>query len=393
MPLPSPIATLTGLPPYVFATLERLKAEARAAGRELVDLGIGSPDRAMPAPIVEAAQRAVAEVGRHGYPPFRGTPEYLRAAADFVDDRFGVTLDPARDTVAVSGSKEGLAQLLCAYCGPGDLALVPDIYYPVYARAPMLHGGAAHFLPTRAPDFLPALDGVPADVLRRAKLLLVNYPNNPTGAVCNPDFLERCVDFAHRHGLVLVSDLAYSELTFDGYEAPSVLAVPGAREVAVELHSCSKAFNMAGMRVGFAAGNAAVLDALLAYRTNVGYGTPWVAQAAGAYALAHHRALTPAIASEYRRRRDAVYGALAAAGWDATRPRAAMYAWLPVPDGFDDWEWVRAAIDDAGVVVTPGIAFGPGGAGYFRVSFVRPAEVLADAVMRLAAVAGRAIAA
>jgi len=389
--LPSPTPTLTGLPPYIFAELDRLKAAARAAGRRLVDLGIGSPDQPMDGGVVEAARRAVADAARHGYPPFRGTPEFLGAASGYLEERFGARLDPTRELVAVSGSKEGIAQLLAAYCGPGDVALVPDIYYPVYARAPLLNGAEVAFLPVRAPDFLPDLDGVPAAVLRRAKLLVVNYPNNPTGAVGDLGFLARCVEFARRHGLLLVSDLAYAELTFDGYRAPSVLEVPGARGVAVELHSCSKAFHMAGLRVGFAAGAAAACDALLAYRTNVGYGTPWVAQGAGAFALEHHRTLAAPVAAEYRVRRDAVYGALAAAGWHATPPCAAMYAWLPVPEGYDDWAWARAAIDEAGVVVTPGLAFGPGGAGYFRISFVQPAPVLTEAVGRLTAAAVRAV--
>lgn len=396
--LPAPVSTLSSLPPYVFAELDRLKAVAAArraaAGADpLVDLGIGSPDRPMAPGIVDAVQRAAANEARHGYPPFRGAPEFLDAAAGFLAERFGAHVDPARELVAVSGSKEGIAHLLGAYCGPGDVALVPDVYYPVYARAPLLHGAEVAYLPVRAPDFLPDLDAVPAATLRRAKVLVVNYPNNPTGATCDLAFLARCVAFARRHGLLLVSDLAYSELTYDGYRAPSVLEVPGAAEVAVELHSCSKAFNMAGLRVGFVAGAAAACDALLAYRTNTGYGTPWVAQAAGAYALAHHAALTPGVAAEYRARRDALYGALAAAGWSAPVPRAAMYAWLPVPEGFDDWGWVRAAMDGAGVVVTPGLAFGPGGAGYFRLSFVRPGPVLADAVGRLAAAARGALAA
>jgi LL-diaminopimelate aminotransferase len=391
--LPAPTPTLTGLPPYVFSELERLKAAARAEGRQLVDLGIGSPDRPMAAGVVAAAQQAAADAGRHGYPPFRGTPEFLGAAAAFVGERFGAALDPGRELVAVSGSKEGIAQLLTAYCGPGDVVLVPDVYYPVYARAPMLNGADVALLPARAPDFLPDLDAVPPAALGRAKALIVNYPNNPTGAVCDRAFLARCVEFARRHRLLLVSDLAYSELTFDGYRAPSVLEVPGARDVAVELHSCSKAFNMAGLRVGFVAGAAAACDALLAYRSNVGYGTPWVAQAAGAYALSRRAELSAPVAQEYRARRDAVYGALAAAGWRAAPPRAAMYAWLPVPEGYDDWGWVRAGMDEAGVVVTPGLAFGPGGAGYFRISFVQPAEALAAAVGRLARIAAPAVSA
>jgi LL-diaminopimelate aminotransferase len=384
---PAPTASLAQLPPYVFAELDRLKADARARGQTYLDLGIGSPDQPTPPAVVAEVQRAIADTSRHGYPPFRGSPELLAAAQRFMADRFGVIVDPARQVVALSGSKEGIAQILQAYCGPGDVALVPDIYYPVYGRAPLLNGAEVHLLRTAAPSFLPSLDEVPQSVLERAKLLVVNYPNNPTGAVAGRDFLERAVAFAREHDLLLVSDLAYSELTYDGFVAPSIFEIEGAAAVAVEMHSCSKAFNMAGLRIGFATGRPDALDALLAYRTNVGYGTPWVAQAAGAYAFAHYRDLAPPVTDEYRRRRDAVYDALAAAGWEAVRPRGAMYAWLPVPNGFDDWGWVRAALDEIGVVVTPGLAFGVGGQGFFRISLVQPAPVLADAVTRLAQLA------
>jgi LL-diaminopimelate aminotransferase len=387
---PSPLVTLAQLPPYVFAALDSLKAEARAAGRTFVDLGIGSPDQPTPPAVVEALGAAVREARWGGYPPFRGAPEYLDAAARFMQARFGAALDARREVVAVSGSKEGLAHLLGAYLGPGDVALVPAIHYPVYARAPLMYGAEVHLLPTPAPTFRPDLDAIPAEVLARARTLVVNYPNNPTGATCDRAFLARCVDFARDHGLLLVSDLAYSELTYAPDAAPSVFEIAGARDVAVELHSCSKSFNMAGLRIGFAAGREDAMEALLAYRSNVGYGTPWVAQAGGAAAFDAAVALTPPIVAEYRARRDAVYAALAAAGWEATPPAAAMYAWLPVPAGFDDWAWVRAVLDEAGVVVTPGLAFGPGGAGWFRLSFVQPAPVLADAVSRMAAVAERA---
>ena len=385
--IPAPTPALTQLPAYVFAALDELKAAARARGRAYVDLGIGSPDQPTPAGVVAALQQAAADPSLHGYPPFRGAPRFLEAVSAFMGARFGLGVDPEREAVAVSGSKEGIAQLLAAYCGPGDVALVPAVHYPVYMRAPLLNGAAVHLLPTHAPDFLPDLDAVPAAVLARAKVLVVNYPNNPTGAVADRAFMARAVAFARRHRLLLVSDLAYSELTYDGYVAPSVFEVEGAREVAVELHSCSKTFNMAGLRIGFAVGNARALDVLLAYRTNVGYGTATVAQLAGARALADHRALVAPIVAEYQERRDAVYAALAAAGWQATPPRAAMYAWHTVPAGFDEWGWVRAALDEAGVVVTPGSAFGPGGSGYFRISLVQPAPVLAAAVARLAAVA------
>jgi LL-diaminopimelate aminotransferase len=386
-----PTKSLTQLPPYVFAELDRLKAEARARGQRFLDLGIGSPDQPTPPSVVAAVQRAVADTRRHGYPPFRGTPEFLSATAGFLADRFGVVVDADRQIVALSGSKEGIAQILQAYCGPGDVALVPDVYYPVFGRAPLLGGGEVHFLRAAAPRFLPELGDVPRDVLARAKVLVVNYPNNPTGAVADAAFLDRAVTFAREHDLLLLSDLAYSELTYDGYVAPSIFQTDGAAAVAVEFHSCSKAFNMAGMRIGFAAGRQDAIDTLMAYRSNVGYGTPWMSQAAGAHAFAHYRELAPPVAAEYRARRDAVYGALAAAGWDVTPPRGAMYAWLPVPAGFDDWAWVRLVLDEAETVVTPGLAFGPGGAGFFRISLVQPADVLADAVARIAQVASAAV--
>ncbi|AHG90402.1 aminotransferase class I and II [Gemmatirosa kalamazoonensis] len=386
-PAPSPTASLSQLPPYVFAELDRLKADARARGQAYLDLGIGSPDQPTPPAVVDAVQRAIADTSRHGYPPFRGSPELLAAAAGFMAERFGVVIDAERQVVALSGSKEGIAQILAAYCGAGDVALVPDVYYPVYGRAPLLNGAEVHLLRAAAPDFLPSLDDVPASVLSRAKVLVVNYPNNPTGAVADRAFLDRAVAFARDHDLLLVSDLAYSELTYDGFVAPSIFEIDGAAAVAVEMHSCSKAFNMAGLRIGFATGRPDALDALLAYRSNVGYGTPWVAQAAGAHAFSHWRELSAPVTAEYKRRRDAVYGALAAAGWDAAPPKGAMYAWLPVPAGFDDWGWVRAALDETGIVVTPGLAFGPGGQGFFRISLVQPAHVLSDAVTRLAQLA------
>jgi LL-diaminopimelate aminotransferase len=385
--LPAPTPALTQLPAYVFAALDELKAAARARGHSYTDLGIGSPDQPTPAAVIAALQAAAGDPSLHGYPPFRGVPRFMQAVSAFMRDRFGVGIDPEREVVAVSGSKEGIAQLLAAYCGPGDVALVPAVHYPVYVRAPLLNGASVHLLPTPAPTFLPDLDAVPAAVLARAKVLVVNYPNNPTGAVADAGFLARAVAFARRHNLLLLSDLAYSELTYDGYVAPSVFEVEGAREVAVELHSCSKTFNMAGLRIGFAVGNQQALGSLLAYRTNVGYGTPSVAQLAGAQALTDHRALTRPIVAEYQARRDAVYAALAAAGWSAQPPVAAMYAWLKVPAGYDEWGWVQAVLDEAGVVVTPGSAFGPGGSGYFRISLVQPAPVLSAAVARVAAVA------
>ena len=377
---------LESLPPYVFAELDRLKADARQRGVTFDDLGIGSPDRPTPAPIIEALQRAAADPATHGYPPFRGVPRYLQSVARFMKRRFDVQVEAASEVLALAGAKEGIAQLITATAGSGDVVLVPEIYYPVYARASLLAGAEVHFVPMRASTgFLADFDAVPPSVLRRSRVLIVNYPNNPTGAVAEREYFERAVKFAHQHGLILISDLAYSQITFDGFVAPSALEIPGAKDVAIEFHSCSKSFNMAGVRVGFAVGARSLIDALAAYRTNVGYGAPSVVQYGAAHAFDNYAELSAPVATTYRVRRDAIASALRRLGEPAEPPRGAMYLWHPVPKGVDDWTFVRAMVDDARVVVTPGNAFGPGGTGYFRLSYVAEPQVLESAMERIGA--------
>jgi len=356
--------SLSSLPPYVFAELDRLKADARRRGIDFTDLGIGSPDRPTPSPIVEALQRAASDPATHGYPPFRGVPLFLEAVGRFMQRRFGVEVDPATEVLALAGAKEGIAQIIAATAGSGDVVLVPEIFYPVYGRASHLAGAEVHFIPMRANSgFLAEFERVPKDVLRRARILIINYPNNPTGAVAERAYFERAVSFAQEHNLILVSDLAYSQLTFDGFVAPSALEVPGAKDVTIEFHSCSKSFNMAGVRVGFAVGASALVDALAAYRTNVGYGAPSAVQYGAAYAFDHYAELSAPVAATYRARRDAITNVMRRLGLSTVPPKAAMYLWHAVPNGVDDWTFVRAMLDDARVVVTPGSAFGPGGAG------------------------------
>jgi LL-diaminopimelate aminotransferase len=383
---PTQTATLRNLPPYVFAELDRLKAEARARGATLVDLGIGSPNLPVAPGIIRAMAAAGEEPTSGAYPPFRATEGYLEAIVDYMHGRFGATIEPETEALALSGAKEGIAQLVFSLCAPGDVVLVPEIYYPVFARAPLLCGAEVRWVPMRASDdFVLDLDAIPAADRKRAKMLIANYPNNPTGARVDVDFFERAVEFARRNDLLFVSDMAYCELTFEGRPAPSALEADPDREVTLEFHSCSKTFSMAGMRIGFVVGNSTALDALAAYRTNVGYGTPTVMQAAAAYALNHHAELVPPTVAEYRARRDAMMQAFHAAGWPAEAPPASMYLWLPVPEGVDDWEWVRTLIDEDGVVVTPGVAFGDGGRGWFRVSLVRDRDTLARAASTIAA--------
>jgi len=377
---------LDSLPPYVFAELDRLKADARQRGVQFDDLGIGSPDRPTPPSIVEAMQRAAADPATHGYPPFRGVPNFRQSVSRFMQGRFGVEVDPDSEVVALAGAKEGIAQIITATAGVGDVVLVPEIYYPVYARASLLAGAEVYFVPMRASTgFLADFDAVAASVLRRSRILIVNYPNNPTGAVAERAYFERAVAFAHQHGLILVSDLAYSQLTYDGFVAPSALEVPGAKDVTIEFHSCSKSFNMAGSRVGFAVGSAALIDALAAYRTNVGYGAPSVVQYGAAHAFEHYAELSAPVAATYRARRDAVTHVMRRMGEHTEPPRGAMYLWHPVPNGVDGWTFVRAMLEDARVVVTPGSAFGPGGAGYFRLSYVAEPQVLESAMERIGA--------
>ena len=377
---------LQNLPPYVFAELDRLKAAARARGVELTDLGIGSPDLAVDSGIADALAAAAHDSSAYGYPPFRGVPRYFDAIEGFMQSRFGVAIDAPREAIALSGAKEGLAQLVMALCGPGDLALIPEIYYPVYARSAWLSGAEVSWVPMRERDaFELDLDAISEEDARRARLLIVNYPNNPTGARVELEFYERAVAFAHRHDLLLISDLAYSELTFGGTPAPSALECNGARDVTIEFHSFSKTFSMAGFRIGFAVGNAEAVETLAAYRTNVGYGTPTSVQNAAAYALDHRLALVPPKVQAYRSRRDATIAALAAAGWEATAPTGGMYLWLSVPAGVDDWTWVKTLIHEDGVVVTPGVAFGDGGRGFFRISLVRDEATLARAATTIAA--------
>ena len=382
----APSHRLTTLPTYVFAWLDELKAVARARGASLLDLGIGNPDQPTPPPIVEAIGHAYRDAATHGYPPFRGTERFRTAAASYMQSRFGVRVDADREVLCVSGGKEGIAHLVMAYTDETSIALVPDIHYPVHGRAAGLVGGRVHLMPVRPErGYLPDLEAVPVAVLRDARLLLLNFPHNPTGAVAPRAFFEQAVAFCAQHDLVLLSDLAYSEITFDGFRAPSVLEVPGASEVAIEFHSLSKSFNMAGSRIGFAVGNEDVVAALHAVRTNMGYGTPAAIQQGAAYALDHAGELTPPVARRYPERRDALIEGFRSLGWTAPAPRATMFVWLRVPGGFSSQHWTEHLIERAGVVVTPGNAFGPGGEGFFRVSLVADVHVLRDAVERLRA--------
>jgi LL-diaminopimelate aminotransferase len=381
-----PTHRLTDLPTYVFAWLDELKADARARGAQLIDLGMGNPDQPTPQPIVDTIRAAYADPKSHGYPPFDGTPEFRTAVARYMKSRFGVTVDPDHEVLCLSGAKEGIAHATMAFADEHTVSIVPNIYYPVHSRASGLVGGKTYLLPLRADrGFLPDLRDIPKDVLNDARLLILNYPHNPTGAIAPLELYEEAVALCKKYGLLLISDLAYSELTYDGLVSPSVLQVAGAKDVTLEFHSFSKTFNMAGSRLGFAVGGAKLIDALHAVRTNMGYGTPMPIQAGGAYALDHYRELEAPTVARYQSRRDAVLEAFRSLGWQGQPSHGTMFVWLPIPKGFAAQEWTKHLIDKAGVVVTPGNAFGPGGEGFFRVSLIAEQPVIDEAVRRLRA--------
>lgn len=372
------------LPPYVFATLEQRTRNYAGKAGTLINLGIGSPDSRMPLPVAQALGAAALEDGVSGYPRFAGDATFLEAASTYLNARFGHDFDPEREILALAGSKEGIAELLFTTLDTGDVALIPSIHYPVYVRATLLASAEIELLPMRAEaGFLADWSGVSDDVLRHAKVMILNYPNNPTGASAGLDYYERAVAFARAHNLILVSDAAYAEITFDGKRAPSVFDVEGSRDVAVEFHSLSKAFSMAGLRIGFMVGNQRIIDLVKGYRTSTGYGVATVIQRAGAVALQGHRTFAPQTRERYESRRDAAIRAFTDGGWQVDAPAGAMYLWFPIPG--DDWEWTSHVLDTTGVALTPGSAFGPGGRGFARLSLVRDEATLVDAIARITA--------
>ncbi len=379
---------LERIPPYLFAELERKIAAKRAAGIDVISLGIGDPDMPTFEPIVAAAQRAVADTSTHTYPTNRGRPEFRRAVAAFYARRFGVALDPESEVMAAIGAKECIFNLNLTFMDPGDVALATDPGYPVYTGGPLLVG-AEPVLLALDPEhgFAPDLGSLSPEVLERARLLYLNYPNNPTGATVPPGLFERAVALAREHDILVVHDNAYSETTFDGYVAPSFLETPGAKEVGVEVFSLSKGYNMTGWRCAAIVGNSEAIAHYWRLKSNIDSGNFEAVQLAGAAALGpeldvHVRGMNQV----YARRRDLVCDALAQAGVDVRRPRATIYVWAPVPDGFaSSAAYCAHVLEQAAVVISPGDAYGPSGAGFFRISLTTPEERLLEAVERLRA--------
>ncbi|HEX4466456.1 MAG TPA: LL-diaminopimelate aminotransferase [Solirubrobacteraceae bacterium] len=385
-----PSKRLERIPPYAFAELERKIADKRAAGVDVISLGIGDPDRPTPALIVEAMQEAVTEAETHQYPSNRGRADFRAAVRDFYARRFDVTLDPDSEIIPAIGAKEAIFNLNLAFLDPEDYALAADPGYPVYTGGPWL-AGAEPVLMALQPElgFVPDLGAIDEDVARRAKLMYLNYPNNPTGALAPDGFFERVVDFARAYEILVVHDNAYSEIAFDGYRPPSFLATPGAKEVGIEVFSLSKGYNMTGWRCAVLVGNAEALQTYWRLKTNVDSGLFDAIQLAGIAALSPEADAEVASMTElYRRRRDLVCDALRTIGVDVHPPHATIYVWAPIPDGYDSSAaYCEHVLEQAGVVITPGAVYGPAGEGWFRISLTTPDERLLEAVQRLGALA------
>jgi LL-diaminopimelate aminotransferase len=372
------------LPPYLFAELERKIEERRTAGIDVISLGIGDPDLPTPDLVVAEAQRQVARPENHQYPSNRGLAAFREAVAEFYEGRFGVTLDPDREVLPVLGGKEGVAHVCWSMLDPGDVCLAADPGYPVYTSGAILAGAEPVLMPLTAEHrFQPDLDGIPTGVSDRANVLFCNYPNNPTGAVIEDDFFARLAAFGHSRGVPIVHDNAYSEITFDGYVAPSFLATDGAREVGIEIFSFSKAYNMTGWRVGAAVGNADMLAGLWKLKTNIDSGMFDAIQVAAVQALRGGRQHVERMCEVYRRRRDWVVGALDAAGIRVEPPKGTIYVWVPVPAGQTSVSFTELVLEQAAVVVSPGSSYGPNGEGYVRLSLTVSDERLKEAVGRI----------
>ena len=382
-------ARLEKIPPYLFAEIAALKRKAIAEGRDLIDLGIGDPDQPTPLPIVQALNEAALLPETHRYDETAaGWTPFLEAACAFCRRRFDVTVDPASEAMLLIGSKEGLAHTAWAFIDPGDISLVPDPAYTVYKVSTLMAGGETYTMPlTEEHAFLPDLAAIPADVAKRAKLLWLNYPNNPTGAVATPRFYADAVAFARHYDLLIVNDAAYTEVYYDPADRPpSILQTPGAKEVSIELHSLSKSFNMTGWRLGFAAGNAEAIAVLNKLKSNVDSKQFPAVSLAGAYALLNGD--NSATIEIYRKRRDILCDGLNALGWSVKKPSATFYVWTRVPEGHDSMSFARLLLEQAGVLVIPGIGYGAYGSDYIRMSLTvlgdKEGERLAEAVERIA---------
>lgn len=374
---------LDALPPYVFARLDELKARAREQGLDLIDLGMGNPDGSAPQPVIEAAIAALQNPDNHGYPPFEGTASFRQAITTWYQRCYGVELNPDSEALPLIGSKEGLGHLALAYVNPGDVVLVPTPSYPAHFRGPLIAGAKIQPIHlTAEQNWLIDLNTIPEDVARQAKILYFNYPNNPTTATAPREFYEEVVKFARHYEILLVHDLCYAELAFDGYQPTSLLEIPGAKEIGVEFHTLSKTYNMAGWRVGFVVGNSDVIQGLRTLKTNLDYGIFSAIQKAAETALQLPDEYIKEVQHRYRTRRDFLIKGLGELGWDIPVSQATMYLWIKTPVGQGSTEFALDVLQQTGVVITPGNAFGEAGEGYVRISLIADCDRLGEVLRR-----------
>jgi LL-diaminopimelate aminotransferase len=377
---------IKNLPPYLFAKIDVMKSEMQKKGADLIDLGIGDPDLPTPGHIIAALEQAARDPKNHRYPSYSGMLEFREAVAHWYQQRFGVTLNPATEVIALIGSKEGIAHIPLAFINPRDIVLVPDPGYPVYNTATLFAGGHPYFMPLlKENNFLPDFAAIPREVAQGAKLMYLNYPNNPTAAVADRAFYEDAVAFARRHQIILCHDAAYTELCFDGYRPCSILEIPGANEVAVEFHSLSKTYNMTGWRIAFVVGNADVVAGLGQVKTNIDSGVSQAIQQAGITALTGDQAYLDILRNIYQERRDLLTAGLKDAGLEVSVPKATFYLWITVPPGFTSESLTAHLLTQAAIVTTPGNGFGKSGEGYIRMALTVDKSLIAEAVRRIKA--------
>ena len=375
---------ISNLPPYLFAEIDRKKAAKTAQGIDVISLGIGDPDTPTPDHIVDAMAAAIHNPANHQYPAYAGAQRYREACAEWMSRRFDVEVDADSETLALIGSKEAIAHIFLAFVDPGDVTLVPGCGYPVYHTGGILAGGETHWMPmTEENGFLADFESTPADVLKRAKMMFLSYPNNPTSAIADTAYFDRAIAFARDNDLLLIHDNAYSEIGYDGYRPPSLLERPGAKDVAIELFSCSKAYNMTGWRVAFAVGNPTAIKALGTVKSNIDSGIFTAVQDAAIEAMLGPQDSIAELCALYQGRRDLVVDALRKIGIHAETPKATIYVWAKVPEGYTSANFAAKVLDEANVIVAAGTAYGPSGEGYVRISLTTPDDRLEEAIRRI----------
>lgn len=372
------------IPPYLFAQIDKKIAELKSKGIDVISLGIGDPDLPTPSNIVEAMKKAIEVKEYHRYPDYEGSIEFREAVSKYYKNRFNVTLDPKNEVMALIGSKEGIAHIFWAFVNPGDYVLIPDPAYPVYKTAAIFAGGIPYTMPLlEENDFLPDFSKIDEEILRKAKIMFLCYPNNPTGAVADEKFFEEAVEIAKKYDIILCHDSAYAEITYDGYQAPSILSIPGAKDVAVEFGSLSKPYRMTGWRIGYVVGNSEIVQGLGIIKTNVDSGQFTAIQKAGVEALLGPQDSIKEMIDIFKKRRDLVVNTLREIGLDVKPPKGTFYIWVKVPKGYTSASFAEKLIEKAAVVVTPGNAYGEYGEGYVRISITTPDHRLNEAMERI----------